>query len=177
MDDLYDRIKSGAVRVTICSLPLFRFWWKTNKNGPIHPVHGQCWQWNGSTTDRGYGQFCVNYQNLRTHRWAYEEFVGKITDGLHVLHKCDNPSCVNPAHLFLGTHDDNQKDKTAKGRQAKGVRNGQHKLTRAQIDLIRKQYAKRRGFRDPIYGQGALARRFGVTQANISYIVLGKTWK
>lgn len=77
----------------------------------INKVNG-CWEWAGAKTDNGYGA----YMRYRAHRYSFILFNGDITDGLLVLHKCDNPPCVNPSHLFLGTQSDNIKDCVSKGR-------------------------------------------------------------
>lgn len=71
-----------------------------------------CWEWTASKFPDGYGSF----DTRRAHREAYKLFVGPIDAGVHVLHRCDNPPCVNPDHLFLGSHKDNMVDKTVKGR-------------------------------------------------------------
>lgn len=177
MSELYCRIKSGSIKVNNSSPSLWRFWKNVDRDeGPIHPVYGQCWQWIGSRSPRGYGQIASGKKHYRAHRWAYQEFVGPL-DNMLVCHHCDNPSCVNPAHLFLGMQLDNQKDMTEKNRQAKGEKNGWAELTERIVLLIRSQWAKRRGRGDPVYGQSALARRFNTTQRNISYIVCRKHWK
>ena len=81
-----------------------------------------CWEWIGGTSGGGYGKFRVYHKQWLAHRWSYEYFTGTIPEGLLVLHACDNPSCVNPDHLFVGTQADNQADMVAKGRQFKGPR-------------------------------------------------------
>lgn len=123
-------------------------------------------------------------RSFRAHRFAWEITRGPIPDGLHVLHRCDNPPCCNPDHLFLGTHIDNVADMVAKGRGAKGERsgarlhpervargerNGTAKLTAAQVAEIRATPRK-------VGSQHALALRFGVSDATISMIVNGKAW-
>ena len=78
-----------------------------------------CWNWKLST-NRGYGQLRRNKKQLSAHRYAYELTFGPISSEQHVLHKCDNPKCCNPSHLFIGNQQDNMADKLAKGRQKRG---------------------------------------------------------
>jgi len=85
-----------------------RFWGKVDKSK-------ECWLWLGATTE-GYGQFGIGRKNVHAHRFAYEVTYGKIPEGLFILHKCDNPSCVRPDHLFCGTNQENMQDAYDKGR-------------------------------------------------------------
>jgi hypothetical protein len=87
---------------------LQRFWAKV-------AVGPGCWEWTAGT-QYGYGRFVLGGRTFKAHRLSYEISVGVIPDGLKVLHHCDNPPCVNPAHLFVGTHADNVRDREAKGR-------------------------------------------------------------
>ena len=130
-----------------------------------------CWIWMGHGTKAGYGMLGDRYM----HRYSYERHIGHIPDGMHVLHKCDVPSCVNPSHLFIGTQQDNNNDKIAKGRarggSLKGEAHNMHKLTADEVRLIRRLY------RDGSMTQVALADEFDVVQGTISNIILGKTWR
>lgn len=95
-----------------------RFWSKVSKRAP-----NECWEWQASKDSRGYGRFGLKYKAYGAHRIAH--FLKTGIDGeLFVCHHCDNPGCVNPDHMFLGTHDDNIKDAKLKGRMASGDRNG-----------------------------------------------------
>lgn len=95
-----------------------RFWSKVDKNGPGHTIHGQCWIWTASkfTHGIGYGQCSYNGKNIVAHRVSWSISNGEIPKNSLVLHKCDNPICVRPDHLFLGTHKDNMQDMYCKGR-------------------------------------------------------------
>lgn len=90
---------------------LVRFWSKVEITGDE-----TCWRWHGSKTNDGYGVFGAIRKPVTAHRFSYELHYGEITGGLQVLHKCDNPECVNPAHLWLGTQKDNIHDAIRKGR-------------------------------------------------------------
>lgn len=101
-----------------------RFWEKVDKSG-------DCWLWLGFVEPRGYGQFCETgtRKTVPAHRVAWELHHGEtIPAGLFVCHRCDVRHCVNPDHLWLGDHDENMKDMTSKGRQARGERHGYRKF-------------------------------------------------
>jgi hypothetical protein len=141
------------------------FWAKVIKAGP-----DDCWGWAAGRDDDGYGQFRVTGRRrcMGSHRFSWELHFGAIPEDLQVLHRCDNPPCVNPAHLFLGTNQDNHNDKMAKGRQAKGERNPGAKLTETQVIEIREV------IQDD--GLAALARKYGVSKTQIRRIASGISW-
>lgn len=154
---------------------LERFWSKVNRAGD-----SACWLWIGGCTGDGYGAFAaVNRRLIPAHRFAYEQCVGPIPEGLFVCHHCDNPPCVNPKHLFAGTNRDNVLDAMRKGRWPKqdgnpyavrGEQQGLSKLTNAQVLEIRRLAAQG-------ISQYVIKDIFGVTQANVSAIVRRETWK
>lgn len=147
-----------------------RFYASFTRDGPIHPIHGQCWQWTMHTCKKGYGRFSFEGRQEHAHRSSYKMLVGPITDDLHVLHKCDNPGCVNPKHLFLGTEIDNVKDKTKKNRQAKGETSSLAKLDEKKVREIRELHD--RGLRAPMIG-----KMFNVHKDTIHAIITWRTWK
>lgn len=102
----------------------------------VRKLPGGCWEWTACTC-KGYGAIKVEGKLMAAHRVAYELFRGAVPDGLHVLHDCDQPICVNPAHLFVGTHEQNMTDKTLKRRHSFGEKHGRAKLTERDIRTIR----------------------------------------
>lgn len=103
-----------------------------------------CILWAGAKSSAGYGARRVAGVMYGAHRWAYMQEFGPIAAGLWVLHKCDVRACVNPAHLFLGTNKENMQDKCNKGRQARGEKDGNAKLTEAAVISIRADRRPRR---------------------------------
>jgi hypothetical protein len=138
----------------------------------LHPIHGYCWDWLGAKVG-GYGVLTVKGKPTKAHRLSWESFYGVIPEGMYVLHKCDNPACANPDHLFLGTNDDNMADMVSKGRQCRGE--GQHsaRLTEDQVREIRLVYQRR----SRVYGVTALSRRYKVPVQIIVRVVKGETWR
>lgn len=123
-----------------------------------------CWLWRAGKDRWGYGQFRYKGKTRSAHRIAYKLYVGEIPEGMFVLHKCDNPICVNPKHLFLGTLKDNSQDMVKKGRNNTGK--GSAKLTKEEVVQIRKS---------PESGV-ILAKMFRVTPSNISLVRNRKSW-
>ncbi len=130
----------------------------------------QCWVWTAKKFHGGYGRIRIGSERKTAiaHRAAWFLHYGRWPEPF-ALHRCDNPSCVRWDHLFEGDHIVNQKDKLAKGRQAKGERHGSSKLTEREVLLIRKSY--------PAQGPRALARKFKVSRILIQLIVKHKIWK
>jgi len=145
-----------------------RFWDKVNKK-----AENECWEWLASKTGWGYGTFWYKNRNESASRFSWELHNGKIPEGMLALHKCDNPPCVNPEHLFLGTHKDNALDKQRKnrGNQMCGENQGLSKLTRKQVLEIRGLYIPYK------FTVMKLAKIYNVTDVNISKIINRKTWK
>lgn len=130
-----------------------------------------CHIWTGNRNASQYGQFKSN-RLVKAHRFAWELANGPIPKGLNVLHRCDNPPCVNPAHLFLGTQADNIRDRDSKGRSnyQRGEHNGSAKLNEGAVMEIRSRYAT------GACGQRQLARDFDVCKTTIAGIVNRKIW-
>jgi hypothetical protein len=135
----------------------------------------ECIEWGGARNPAGYGRVAHKGKNALAHRVAYCAANGIEIErirGLMVLHSCDNPGCVNPSHLRLGTHRDNMKDKVKRGRcvPAKGSSNGRAKLTEKDIPIIRRLLAEGKPQRE-------IAKDFGVAQPQIKNIANGTRWR
>jgi hypothetical protein len=141
--------------------------WSKVKKGP------DCWLWQGNVTSANYGQFVV-----RAHRMAIELTRGPIPDGMIVLHTCDNPRCVNPAHLWVGTHRENVLDSVTKGRWPTKGRKVNHfgesnpaaRIGWKQVSEIRAKY------KPHLYTAPMLAKEYGLSASHVSSIIEMKTW-
>lgn len=149
--------------------PLFarRFWDRVQKQDG-----DGCWEWQGARTIMHYGYLSTGRRNrtIGAHRVSWTLTHGAIPDGMCVLHRCDNPPCVRPSHLFLGSQADNVADMVAKGRQHYGENTGGVVLTDGQVGDILKEYATRA--RSVL----SLAEQYGVEEATLRAIVNGQTW-
>lgn len=157
---------------TYGSVPIeVRLWGRTieGQRGTADPQ--RCWEYLGDRDDKGYGSIRHRGRMQKAHRVAFDLCGGSIPAGLCVCHRCDNPSCVNPFHLFLGTVAQNNADRARKGRSAdaRGERSHRARLAPAQIADIR----ARRAAGETIV---SLGEAFGVHHGTISRIALRQTW-
>lgn len=172
-----------------------QFWSQVDKS----EGENGCWHWTrncGFAGEKGYGQYYFNGKKVTTHRFAYLLECGAIPPKMEVCHTCDTPSCCNPRHLFLGTHQQNMQDRSKKGRgggalgktpglrpttlvdyevrpkhYASGEKNAHAKLTEADVRQIRKTYAEGN------ISQRKLAAQYGVHASLIGFIVRRTHWK
>lgn len=154
-----------------------RFWSKVDRRGP-----NDCWHWNGGRTNRGYGNFRMDGRTVKAHRVAFEFSTGVAPGTMFVCHRCDNPPCCNPSHLFLGTSADNNADMMAKGRHVRPardedavnyVRGESSNLARiTEADVVSIRARKAAGERTV-----ALAKEYGVDRTLVWQIVTRKVWK
>jgi hypothetical protein len=140
-----------------------KFWARVEKTDT-------CWIWRGPTNVHGYGRVGIHLRKQYAHRVAWTLTNGEVPAGLCLLHRCDNPPCVNPAHLFLGTRSDNAKDKVSKGRQSKGDSRPNAKLSMDKAEAIRREHAQ------GAVSACALARRYGVRPSQITRVLRGVGW-
>lgn len=134
------------------------FWAHCTKGRP-----DECWPWTGITAHFGHGKLRFRHAQLYAHRASWEVHYGPIPAGLNVLHKCDNPPCCNPHHLFLGTHADNHADMDDKGR-------GVTRLTKSDVVSIRQQAQ----LGTP---HASIASQFGISRTTVWRIVKRKVWR
>lgn len=152
--------------------PVERFWEKVTKTD-------SCWLWNSTLSSMGYGVIGIRTRDRRknsmvyAHRFSYELHNGTFDKSLVVCHKCDNPKCVRPEHLFVGTQTDNMRDCANKGRlrpgNTRGTNNGNAKLDAETVQAIRSARGIRRA--------GILAKDFGVSRCTVNDVWRGRTWK
>lgn len=148
---------------------LIRFWTGVERGLP-----DACWPWARSVNTKGYGQIMFHGKRTYAHRAAWVITNGPIPEGLCVCHTCDNPSCCNPRHLWLGTKAENNADRAAKGRSRKygavGTTNPNAKLTEGQVVMARRRYADGAHI-------AALAREYGVSSCVMSKVVHRLRWQ
>lgn len=156
-----------------------RFWAKVNKDGPVIRTDlGPCWVWTAGVNDTGYGIIWYQGNNVRASRVSWELAFGGIQDGLWALHKCDNPPCVRPDHLFLGTVTDNVQDCVSKQRHRstthpETIRRGSQlraaKWTEAQVAEMKRRVRAGERIVD-------VARAFNINPAKLSNMMSGRIW-
>jgi hypothetical protein len=182
--------------ITLTPAHISRFWQKVDKSGG-------CWIWTGCKTPLGYGQACCAGGHRKAHRVSFTISNGPIPDGLDVLHKCDNPSCVNPSHLEAGTHLQNMEQMKIRGRAAVGNKHGMRihpervkrgtahhmhgkrgrnlKPTPGSLHknakLTEEMVLQMRIEREQGFSQVALAHKYQVSQASVWMIIHRRAWK
>lgn len=156
-----------------------RFWAKVDKNGPVvRPELGRCWIWTGARDQKGYGVIHRpgERKNDRAPRVSYRMHSGESLDGLEACHRCDNPPCVRPDHIFRGTTAQNAADRVAKGRGRSGkpMRGEDCPTAKLTWEAVREI---RRRFEAGGVTHRELAKEFGVTRQAVSGVIRGQAWK
>lgn len=157
-------VLARAAKAAIAPPLLTRFWSKVDVG-----YGDQCWPWTAAVRrpDEGYGAFYLDRRHQPASRIAWQLTYG--TPSLQVLHRCDNPKCCNPAHLFLGTNQDNNADKVAKNRHAHGEKAGTSKLKAEEVLAIRALNGK--------HTHEVLAAMFGITKGYVGEICRRESWR
>lgn len=133
------------------------------------PFHS-CWEWLGYIEGGGYGTFREGLRKTRAHIFSYKLYNGDIPNGLNVCHSCDNPSCVNPNHLWLGTSKQNAEDCVRKGRRPRGERHHKACLSYKDVASIKQEW------KDKHTNQRIMAERYGVSKSTINAVLTGQNW-
>jgi hypothetical protein len=151
----------------IAGIDIERFWSKVDRRGD-----NECWNWKASKHWKGYGyiNLSIPKKNVYSHRFSWVLHYGDIPDGMFVCHKCDNGSCCNPQHLFLGTDTDNKMDMWSKNRLPKGERAGQSKLTNDQVLEARQRYISGESYR-------SLARHYALSNSSLLDVLMLRSYK
>lgn len=154
-------------------------------------ITSTCWIWKAAKTKNGYGIFTVDRKNVYAHRFCWSVFNGEISKGNVICHSCDNPSCVNPEHLFISTQKGNMQDMISKNRSAKGENHrsakhpelvlrgeeiGNSKLKTSEVEQIRKLYRPGRPGVRSEFSLSGLAKKYGVCHQQISRIINNERW-
>lgn len=162
------RLREGVCLGRNDLTPEQRFELRVNRN-----CANGCWEWIGPTSNHGYGGLNVNGRRMVASRYSYEKYIGPIPEGLFVCHKCDNPPCVNPDHLFLGTSAENTRDRDRKNRGAHnyGETNGAHRYTAETMLAIKADVESGRATKRSI------AAKFGVCYETVMRVAHGRTWR
>lgn len=145
---------------------MYRFWNKVDTSG-------DCWEWTAYRNKGGYGKFKLSGKAETAHRLAYMFYYGTFEEDMCILHKCDNPPCVNPYHLFLGTRADNVQDMIAKGR-ARAVSGNNHGCRVVNSDEVREIREK---YKKGTYTQRQLAEEYKIASQTVSAIINRIIWK
>ncbi len=144
-----------------------RFWRAVDKQS-----NDKCWPWMGARHYKGYGEFVVSKGNkTKAHRFSWTCKHGAIPDGMIICHKCDNPPCCNPSHLFLGTQKTNKEDSINKHRHAYGERSGRAKLTAEKVSQIRAMDKQAN------FTRLSLAAKFGISGRMVTAICRYESWR
>lgn len=173
----------NSEKLVLSDKDIMRFWRKVSLSSPSerYPGIGKCWIWEGAKTKEGYGKFTHSGKSHGAQRMSFEIHERKLKQGEYACHKCDNPSCVRPDHIFPADQKGNLEDMTRKGRRvnfiklnphlaARGSKVANSKITESDVIEIKRMRAE--GMK-----QIEIGRIFGIQQITVSNILTGKTWR